>query len=88
MLNICKLLNIHKTRTAMLSYLYDVVKPLKSIFFFFYFHVTERNRFNKPVHKCLSMLYLVSNGNFHKNTAGIEMHSRIPAVIMFFIKLC
>jgi len=41
LLIVSKLPGTHKTGTMMLSYLYDVVKPLKSIFFFFYLYATE-----------------------------------------------
>jgi len=53
----------------MLSYLYDVVKPLKSIFFLLF--VCHRGYDpKKSARKCLSIIRLVSNLNFYKNTAG------------------
>jgi len=41
LLIINKLPCTHKTGTMMLSYLYDVVKPLKSIFFPIYLYAPE-----------------------------------------------
>jgi hypothetical protein len=49
LLIVIKLLGTHKTGTAMLAYLYDVVKPLKSIFFFFSLYAME-NTIPKKTH--------------------------------------
>ena len=48
LLTVSKPPGTHKTRTVMLSYLYDVVKPLKSIFFFFYLCVPEDSNPKNP----------------------------------------
>ena len=80
LLIVSKLPGTHKTGTMMLSYLYDVVKPLKSIFFLLFVCYRGYDP-KKSTRKYLLIIRLVSDLNFHKNTAGIR-YSRIPAVLI------